>query len=214
MDSIVLQKVVPQVLAGQAMTASDVWLHDFTFERGKRYLVVSASGTGKSSLCSYIYGYRADYQGTISFDSRDIRSLTPADWQRVRRKSVSLMFQELRMFPELTAWENVRLKNNLTGYKSREEVEALFQVLGMSDKLHEPVGRLSFGQQQRVAFVRCLCQPFDFLLLDEPVSHLDDANALMMAQVLDEELQRQEAGLIVTSVGKHLPMTYDFYPTL
>ena len=67
---------------------------------------------------------------------------------------------------------------------------------------------MSFGQQQRVALIRALCQPFDFIFLDEPTSHLDDTNADIMATLLQEEATRQEAGMIVTSIGKHLNMDY------
>lgn len=66
-----------------------------------------------------------------------------------------------------------------------------------------------FGQQQRVAFVRALCQPFDFIFLDEPVSHLDDGNGKIMADILHEEAEKQGAGIIVTSIGKHIPLNYD-----
>lgn len=72
-------------------------------------------------------------------------------------------FQDLRIFTELTALENVQLKNNLTGYKKKKEILAFFEKLGLSDKLNVKTGKLSFGQQQRVAFIRALCQPFDFL---------------------------------------------------
>ena len=68
---------------------------------------------------------------------------------------------------------------------------------------------MSFGQQQRVAAVRALVQPFDFLLADEPVSHLDDANAAVLADIMAEEAARRGAGLIVTSVGRQLPLKYD-----
>ena len=67
---------------------------------------------------------------------------------------------------------------------------------------------MSFGQQQRVAFIRALCQPCDFIFLDEPVSHLDDGNARIMGQILSEEVQRQGMGVIVTSIGKHRPLEY------
>jgi putative ABC transport system ATP-binding protein len=68
---------------------------------------------------------------------------------------------------------------------------------------------LSFGQQQRVAFIRSLCQPFDFIFLDEPISHLDDENSAIMSQLLMEETEKQGAGVIVTSIGKHLELPYD-----
>ena len=196
MKEIHLQQTLPQVFAGRDAIASEVWHRDLTFERGKRYLVEAASGTGKSSLCSYLYGYRNDYDGIICFDGSNIRSL-------------SILFQELRLFSELTALENVLLKNQLTRFKSRREIDALFDALGIGDKKNEPTGRLSFGQQQRVAFIRCLCQPMDFILLDEPVSHLDEANAAVMASLLDKEAGTQGAGVIVTSIGKHLDMDYN-----
>ena len=95
-----------------------------------------------------------------------------------------MLFQELRLFPELTAWENVQLKNSLTGYCKRKQIEDWFSRLGISDKWDQQIGKMSFGQQQRVAFVRALCQPFDFIFLDEPVSHLDDGNGKIMADIL------------------------------
>ena len=129
-------------------------------------------------------------------------------WVDLRKHSLSMLFQDLRLFTELTALENVRLKNNLTGYKSRKEILALFEAVGLSDKLNIKAGKLSFGQQQRVAFIRSLCQPFDFLFLDEPISHLDDTNSRIMGEITREEATRQGAGVIVTSIGKQLDMEY------
>ena len=57
---------------------------------------------------------------------------------------------------------------------------------------------------------RALCQPFDFILLDEPVSHLDDTNAAIMADILKAEAKEQDAAIIVTSIGKRLDLEYDF----
>ncbi len=182
---------------------------DITFDKGKRYLIEAASGTGKSSLCSYVYGYRNDYQGIINFDERNIRSLSVNDWTDIRKHSLSILFQELRIFPELTAIENIQLKNRLTNFKKRKETGELIEAIGIADKVNEKAGKLSFGQQQRVAFIRSLCQPFDFIFLDEPVSHLDDENGTIMGRLLTEEASRQGAGIIVTSIGKHLELDYD-----
>lgn len=124
----------------------------------------------------------------------------------MRRRALSLQFQELRLFPELSALENVLLKNRLTNHRSRKKIRSLLDAVGLGDKMDEKTGRLSFGQQQRVAFVRCLCQPADFILLDEPVSHLDDPNAAILARLLAEEADG--AGIIVTSIGRRLPMNY------
>ncbi len=120
-----------------------------------------------------------------------------------------MLFQDMRLFTELTAMENILLKNNLTHFKSKKEIVSFFEAMGIADKLDSKVGRLSFGQQQRVAFIRSLCQPFDFIFLDEPISHLDDENSAIMSQLLMEETEKQGAGVIVTSIGKHLELPYD-----
>lgn len=85
----------------------------------------------------------------------------------------------------------------------------MFETLGIADKINIKVGQLSFGQQQRVALIRALCQPFDFIFLDEPISHLDESNGNIMCELLMKEVQKQGAGVIVTSIGKHLELNYD-----
>ena len=120
-----------------------------------------------------------------------------------------MLFQDLRLFTKLTAMENIRLKNSLTGYRSGKEITLMFETLGIADKINIKVGQLSFGQQQRVALIRALCQPFDFIFLDEPISHLDESNGNIMCELLMKEVQKQGAGVIVTSIGKHLELNYD-----
>ena len=209
MDKIGLREVLPAVFAESPPGGSDIWLKGIAFSKGEVYLLEAVSGAGKSSLCGYLYGYRRDYTGTILFDAEDARGLSVRKWSALRNRSLAMMFQDLRLFPELTALENVRLKNNLTGHKTEEEMAVLFETLGVADKLDSPVAKLSFGQQQRVAFIRMLCQPADFMILDEPVSHLDDRNAEAMSRILAQEARAQGAGVIVTSIGKHLSMDYD-----
>lgn len=209
METITLSHVLPHVFARHTDLASEVWQQDVQFEKGKLYLVEAMSGTGKSTLCSYILGYRHDYAGTIRFDETDVRQISVGQWTAIRQRSVSHLFQELRLFPELTAWENIQIKNNLMQYKTDAEIKEWFRRLGIMDKLREKAGRMSFGQQQRVAMIRALCQPFDFLLADEPISHLDDTNSAAMAAIMMEEARRQGAGVIVTSIGKHMSLAYD-----
>ncbi|MBQ8888671.1 MAG: ATP-binding cassette domain-containing protein [Bacteroidaceae bacterium] len=208
MNRITLQNTLPEVFVGKDYIDSEVWHKDVEFEKGDFYLIEAASGTGKSSLCSYVYGYRNDYQGIICFDDNNIRNMNVKQWVELRKKSLSMLFQDLRLFTELTAMENVLLKNSLTGFKKKKEIKDLFYELGIGDKMNVEVGKMSFGQQQRVALIRALCQPFDFLFMDEPVSHLDEVNANNMARIITEEAARQGAGVIATSIGKHLELDY------
>jgi len=207
MDKIELQNTLPCVFEGREVQ-SEIWLQDVTFHKGETYLVEANSGTGKSSLCSYIIGYRKDYLGNIYFDGKDIRQHSVSDWTNIRKQTLSLLFQELRLFPELTAMENIDIKNGLTNHKSRKEILTWFERLGIADKQDAKIGRMSFGQQQRVAMIRALVQPFDFLMVDEPISHLDDNNSRIMAEIMMEEAQHQGAGVIVTSIGKHMELPY------
>jgi ABC transporter, ATP-binding protein len=188
---------------------SDIWNTEAVFQKGHLYLVEADSGKGKSTFCSYVVGYRRDYSGHVMFDETDTMSFTVKDWVNVRQRHISHLFQELRLFPELTALENVEIKNAITGFKSREEIIEWFDMLGIGDKLNAKIGRMSFGQQQRVAMIRALVQPFDFILVDEPISHLDDTNSYIMAKIMMTEAKAQGAGVIVTSIGKRMNLNYE-----
>lgn len=209
MNKIVLDNTLPRVFQDGRPIVSDVWNKRVELEKGKLYLVEAASGTGKSSMLSFVYGYRVDYRGRILFDERESASLRVHEWVETRQKSLSILFQELRLFPELTAWENIAIKNNITGFKTDAQIEGYFEELGISEKKQQLCGKLSFGQQQRVALIRTLCQPFDFVFLDEPISHLDEANGELIGRLIAEEAQQQGAGVIVTSIGKHMNLNYD-----
>lgn len=209
MNTIKLRNTLPDVFAQRTDIQSDVWLKEVVFEKEKTYLIEANSGTGKSSLCSYIFGYRKDYQGDIFFNNVNIHDLSIRQWVEQRKGHLALMWQELRLFPELTAMENVLIKNKLTGYQKRTTIDDWFERLGIAEKRDALVGRMSFGQQQRVALIRSLCQPFDFIFVDEPISHLDDSNSRIMADMLMEEAHRQGAGVVATSIGKRIELQYD-----
>ena len=203
-DTIRLSGMLPRVFLAESIPVSDVWRRELVFRRGERYRVEAASGGGKSSLCAYIYGGRTDYEGTLSFNDTDVATFPMNRWQEIRRRHIAYLPQELSLFPELTAMENIVLKNNLTGYAEVGRIEEWLHELGIDARRDYPVGRMSIGQQQRVGIIRALCQPFDFILLDEPVSHLDEENNRRASLIIEEECRRQGAGVITTSVGNPL----------
>ena len=208
-DRIRLSDVLPKVFEGDAdyeERHSDIWRTKVTFDRGSLYTVDAASGTGKTSLCSFLFGIRRDYSGTIFFNDTDIRTLSVADWCDVRRRHIAYLTQELDVFPELTAIDNVLLKNRLTDFRSESEIRDMFARLEIDNRVDVAVGRMSVGQRQRVALIRALCQPFDFIILDEPVSHLDSRNNRLCADLAVSEAASRGAGVISTSVGNPLAM--------
>ncbi|MDR1672707.1 MAG: ATP-binding cassette domain-containing protein [Bacteroidales bacterium] len=207
MNSIRLSGVTPRFLSDNNAT-SDIWRQEVAFRKGDNYLVAAHSGSGKSSLVAYICGERTDYSGDILLDDHRVETLKPRRWNRVRQQHISCIFQGLRLFADLSAWENIVLKNNLTNCKSNGEIMQMIETAGLSAKKDEKAGKLSFGQQQRIAIIRALCQPFDFLLADEPFSHLDDANISVMSRMMTSELHRQGAGMILCSLGASYPFAY------
>ena len=209
-DTITLVRTLPQVFRGSEgeghVAASGVWLHTLTLQRPGRYLIEAESGTGKSSLCAYIFGNRHDYDGQILFNGRDTAAFTVSDWCVVRRRHLALLPQEMGLFPELTAMQNILVKNRLTDAYTAAEIRAMLCRLEVDGKADTPAGLLSIGQQQRVALVRALCQPIDFLLLDEPVSHLDARNNAAAAALVDRVAAANGAAVITTSVGNPLAL--------
>ncbi|MDE6353024.1 MAG: ATP-binding cassette domain-containing protein [Muribaculaceae bacterium] len=202
-EKIVLNRVIPDAFAS-AYPDSEIWNRDFTFEHGKFYRIDASSGGGKSSLCSFIYGLRHDYSGSILIGNKNIKSLDGEQLSAIRTLNIAYLPQDLALFLELTAEQNIQIKNSLTNHKTQQQIAEMAQLLGVDSFMHRKVSTLSIGQQQRVAIIRSLCQPFDFILLDEPVSHLDSDNNRAVSQLVINESTANGAAIISTSVGNNL----------
>ncbi|MGC9151736.1 MAG: ATP-binding cassette domain-containing protein [Microbacter sp.] len=201
--------VVPIPLVETASKESSIWFLERHFEKGKRYLISSESGKGKSTLFDFLYGRRHDFTGTILFDNLSIAEFRRRDWNRLRQHHISIVFQGFRLFQELTVWENLMLKNQLTHHLSPRQLEQWLEAVGIADKKETLLHFLSYGQQQRVAIVRAFCQPFDFLLMDEPFSHLDKANQQSLCQLITSEVAHRGAGLLLSSLGDAYFLNFD-----
>ena len=201
--TIRFEKMIPLPMLEQDTTGSEVWeAESLTLEQGLSYVVEAPSGKGKTSLLSVIYGIRTDYRGLVFMDDRDLGSFRLKEWSQIRKSKLSFIFQGLELFEDLTALENIRLKNRITAFHSDERILEMATLLGIEPFLHRKAGILSFGQQQRVAIIRALCQPFEFLLADECFSHMDRDNSLSAYQLIREECEARDAGLILTSLNE------------
>ncbi|MEN8156061.1 MAG: ATP-binding cassette domain-containing protein [Bacteroidota bacterium] len=200
--TIRLEKMIPLPLLEQQRSTSGIWeAPSVAFEGGESHLVEAPSGRGKTSLLSVIYGIRKDYRGKVILDGEDTGAFSSKDWALIRKQKLSFIFQGLELFDELTALDNIHLKNSITQHKSPEEIREMARKLGVEAFLDRPAGILSFGQQQRIAIIRALCQPFDFLLADECFSHIDRENSMIALELIREECEQQHAGLILTSLN-------------
>jgi len=197
-----LERLIPLPLLEQDTRSSQLWGQDgIRFEPGKLYLIQAPSGKGKTSLLSILYGLRKDYQGKLLIEGRDSGDLTPREWSALRKSKMSYVFQGLELFDELSGLENILLKNRISHFRTEKEIRDLALRLDLENHLEKKAGILSFGQQQRVAIIRALCQPFRWLLADESFSHLDDQLSENAQGLLQEECRKQEASLILTSLN-------------
>ena len=128
------------------------------------------------------------------------------------KRDIGMVFQSYAVWPHMTVAENVAYPLKIQGVSKAERdrrVEEALKMVHLDQYGRRYPNQLSGGQQQRVAFIRMLCQPADFMLLDEPMSHLDERNAAVMAGILLEEVRTNGTGVIVTSVGKRFEIEYD-----
>jgi putative ABC transport system ATP-binding protein len=203
---IVLHQIKPIYMSEDEVSPSDIYLQDnVLFEKGKKYLIKASSGHGKSSILNFIYGSNVNYEGQIDYQTNDSNQ----DLFSFRKNRISYVFQDFKLFPDLTVFENTQIKNALTHHKTEDEINALIDRVQLSYRRDTLVKKLSIGQRQRVALLRAICQPFDFILLDEPFSHLDNTNIQILTEILNEELAHQESGLILTSLESEYLFHYD-----
>ncbi len=180
--------------------SSEVWQQTVSLQQGEKVFIQAPSGTGKTTLAHILYGIRRDYEGSVSWNDKSLSS--------INNKQLSIIFQDLRIFPELTAWENLELKRSLTNTITTEEVTEWMARLGMSEKRNSIGGTLSYGERQRIAIIRALLQPFEWLIMDEPFSHLDKANIEKASALIEEVVTRNKASLLLADLDENQYFNY------
>ena len=200
-----VQNIKPKYMSELEVSGSDIYLqNEIIFQKGKKYLLKANSGHGKSSILNFIYGSNLNFDGKIEFEDNNNDSILD-----IRKLKLSYVFQDFKLFSSLTLWENIKIKNNLTNFKTDSEILSLIDKLGLIDKKDQLAETLSLGQRQRVSIIRSLCQPFDLLLLDEPFSHLDESNIEILTTIINQELANQKAGFIMTTLNNEYLFKYD-----
>ncbi len=201
MADIVFHDVMPHPLRELGRSEDTLWHGRHTFTQGETYGIFAESGRGKTTALSLIAGIRKDYSGNLIIQDAPTSKWTDNQWSAWRAHSLSIVPQGLRLFDNLTALENIQfVASRFEGSASRDQIEAWAERLGIQSLLHKKTSILSFGQRQRIALLRALSKPYQWLLLDEPFSHLDKANQAIVWELVLDDIQSKHAGLIITSL--------------
>ncbi len=200
--TITLENIIPTFLENEKIDSSGIWNNRLVINKGEQIHIVASSGRGKTSFMHFMYGLRNEYTGHIMLDGKKIQTMNAAELAETRRSVHSIIFQDLRLFTANTVFENINIKRLLNPFHGAERIREMASRLGIENKLHKPVSTCSYGEQQRVAIIRALQQPFHFLLMDEPFSNLDEANRKIAMELITEEVIKRKAGIILADLKK------------
>lgn len=207
---IEFNNVLPKPLSEIEHSTESLWNSKVIFESEKRILLNASSGKGKTTFVHTLMGLRTDFSGDILVDTKNTKSLNTDEWVELRKSTISVVYQDLQLFPQLTVEENFKLKAELTGSFNSEVAFEELEYLGLKDKWNQKCGFLSMGQQQRVAIVRALIQPFQWLVMDEPFSHLDNQNSDLCMQLIQNRCDELKAGFILTTLDAKDNLSFDY----
>lgn len=211
LSSISLKNVIPNPLRDKlTQRPSQIWNTEVCLPQGEWIKIKAPSGSGKTTLVHTLYKLRNDFKGEVWYDDRSLQQLPVEQIALIRQQYISIVFQDLRLLPQLTALENIQLKNILGNVMYNEsDILKMAERLQITHILQQQANTLSYGEQQRVAIVRALVQPFAWLIMDEPFSHLDINNTKLAAALIAEECTKRKAGFILTDLDddNHFPYT-------
>jgi cell division transport system ATP-binding protein len=177
-------------------------LRDFslTIDKGEFLFLTGPSGAGKSTLLRLLLLEERATDGRLTVGGRDLASLSPAQVQAYRR-TVGFVFQDFRLIPRFTVFQNVSFVMRVLGVDVAEQQRRTFQVLkwvGLQHRMNAQPDELSGGEQQRVAIARALVTEPQFVLADEPTGNLDPDLSLEIMNLFREINARGTTVIVAT----------------
>ncbi len=204
---LTIRNLLPVYFEKDRTLHSEIWGKELVFNKGELIKIVAPSGSGKTSLVHFLYGLRKEYSGNILYDDKTISRFSPEDFALYRKDHISVVLQDLRLFPDQTVEQNLEIKRQLNPHYPPEKIKEMAERLGIGNKLNSLCRTCSYGEQQRVAIIRALLQPFEFLLLDEPFSHLDNNNSQKAMTLMLEEAKLRNATILFADLER-----IEFFP--
>ena len=182
----------------------------FTVERGEFVAVVGRSGSGKSTLLRILASFDKPDEGKVYVEGEDISGLKGKKLAQFRQEKIGFIYQDYSLFPEYTAYENVLLPLKIAHQAvDKEQLERLFEELGITDCRERYPDEMSGGQKQRVAIARTLVADSPVILADEPTGNLDSDTENEIVEILKSSAHEHGKCVIVVTHNKDLAKKSD-----
>lgn len=178
---------------------------NLTIEDGEFVFIVGESGAGKTTLMKLLLREEKLSEGTLTVGSHDLGSMKEADIPYYRRQ-LGVVFQDFRLFPHMTVFENVAFAMRVVGSGSKEikrRVPVILKVVGLENKMKCFPNELSGGEQQRVALARALANNPKYIIADEPTGNIDPRLSQEIMSML-VRIQKMNKTVIVVTHEKSL----------
>jgi putative ABC transport system ATP-binding protein len=173
---------------------------DWQLAAGEHALLLGPSGSGKTTFINIVTGLLTPSAGSLAVAGQPMSALGPAARDALRRQTIGLVFQTLRLIPALTVMENLALAQKLAlGRVDRAAIATLIARVGLAHRADARPRALSQGEGQRAAIARALVTGPRLVVADEPTSALDDANATAMMDLMFDAADATGATLLVAT---------------
>ncbi|MCX7944996.1 MAG: ABC transporter ATP-binding protein [Deltaproteobacteria bacterium] len=175
---------------------------DLDIKKGELICIMGASGAGKSTLLHILGTVERPSDGTITYDSKDVFTMSDEELSDFRNKKIGFVFQFHHLLPDFTALENVIMPALVGGISKKEAIDrgsVILSELGLSDRLEHKPSELSGGEQQRVAIARALIMNPELILADEPTGNLDTTTGNLVFEMLLKSSEKYKTTLILVT---------------
>lgn len=185
---------------------------DLEIKKGEILAVIGASGVGKSTLLHILGTLERPTSGKVYFNEKDIFKLNNDELARFRNKTIGFVFQFHHLLSEFTALENTMMPALISGLSQNDaekKAKVLLEEVGIGKRLHHKPGKLSGGEQQRIAIARALVLSPELVLADEPTGNLDTHTGEEIHRLLKEINKTKETTFVLVTHNEKLASKAD-----
>ena len=183
---------------------------NFKIKKEKDLLITGPSGIGKTTLLSILSGLQKPTNGNVIYNDINLYNLAENKIDYFRGKQLGIVFQNFNLINTFTINQNLQLANTNLDSKDNDHLYELLERVGLADKSHVKVSKLSTGEKQRVAVARAFIGKPKWIFCDEPTSSLDDKNTDIITNLIKEECLRCKASLILITHDKRIQSILNF----